>query len=261
MLTEVEQAAQDVAISMIEQSTFIGVFWWVLLCFLYIGTHNSDELSQKPFLWMWKNLNSNRMGWLAAAYMTNFVLYGVIIGTEFVGLEWMKMGDGTLLAFWLKPWAYWLSMTMLWGPPFLAMMQLTLTLGQGGIESDQDAETYDMDWFFMFWGYVGWIYQMVIHIMFAEDAQKYASHVVKQCVCHEAHVKKGATLAERMAAEDYARDRCEEKCGMPEMTCGIARSEGESYADYKKKCRGARKGAEPALTKVASPSASADDGW
>ena len=118
-----------------------------------------------------------------------------------------------------------------------------------------------MDWFILFFGFILWAIHSEMHIMYAEDAQHYAQHIVKQCVCHEAHIPKGATLAQKMAAEDYARDMCEEKCGMPEMKCGLDRASYETYADYKKQCRAARKGAaaeEPALTKVNTP---AEDGW
>lgn len=96
-----EDKGDLVPIRMIGLQAFIGTFWWVLLMFLYIGTHNSDELSQSPFLWMWKNMNNNRLGWIAAAYLANFFIYGLISGTELLGYMWMGDGDGTLLAMFL----------------------------------------------------------------------------------------------------------------------------------------------------------------
>lgn len=119
-----------------------------------------------------------------------------------------------------------------------------------------------MDWFMMIIGYSLWIFIGMTHIFYAEEAAQYAGQFVKQCICDAAHIKKGATLAEKFAAEDYARDQCEEKCGMPEMKCGLDRKD-YTYAEYKKQCRAARDGAEPATTEVASPAATStsDDGW
>lgn len=115
-----------------------------------------------------------------------------------------------------------------------------------------------MDWFFMLWGYALWIFISLVKIFYAEAAQDYALTIVKSCVCHEAHIPKGATLAEKMKAEDYARDRCEEQCGMPEMVCSLDRKSYSTYADYKKQCRADRDGsAPPPTTPVDKPS----EGW
>lgn len=136
-MAELEDDKGDMLpVRLIGLQAFLGTFWWGMLWFIYIGTHNSDELSQIPFLWMWKNLNNNRMGWLCAAYFFNFFIFGIISGTELLGYMWMQEGDGTLLGNWLMPWGYWLSPFTMWIPPFLAMLQLTVVEGNGGIGSD-----------------------------------------------------------------------------------------------------------------------------
>jgi len=242
----------------------LGVFWWILLWFLYIGTNNSDELSQAPILWMWKNLTHSTKGWLCAAYFTNFFLYGFVSGVEFLGYMWMVGGDGTLLAEYAYPWGFWITLCLYWVPPFLFMMQLVNPPSNGGIEVELDADTYVMDYFGLFFGFLLWIVMVLFKAFFTADTVDYARHVVKQCVCQEAHMPKNASAEQRMLSEDYARDMCEEKCGMPEMVCGLDRAGFESYNDYKSACRAARSGgwkktAEPEpTTPVETPAA---DGW
>ena len=67
---------------MIGISCIFGTLWWFITWFLYIKTnwYNPDltllnEASTYPIIWLWENLGSEDVGWLAWSYLAFFLGY------------------------------------------------------------------------------------------------------------------------------------------------------------------------------------------
>ena len=85
--------------------SLVGTAWWFLPMILFVKTTLSDPLLQLngkdsiPIFWWWFNLTSLTDGFLAAAYLSNFIVYFISV-IETISWLFFRWHMPEMLMFW-----------------------------------------------------------------------------------------------------------------------------------------------------------------
>lgn len=117
---------------------------------------NDSNQTSIPLIWMWTNLSSGTVGWTAATYLSNFLLYFTISVGETVA--WM------FYLFGMPEWfSWWVNLVGFYGiflgifPNLFAAFQLWLSPPEGGFAGNSSVEFGNNSVFLLSGGLIVWL--------------------------------------------------------------------------------------------------------
>ena len=155
-------------------SSILAVLWWITTWFLYVKTdiYNpdmtfSDGTPTIPLFWMWENLGSSTVGWMAAAYLSFFLGY-VFPFCELIGFAYYLTGKPGFYLFWQRYLGLYGSISFLpWGPVF-ALMHWLLPMFGGGLGGSATMEYALNDLLMFATGFLLYLLISIIHALYGE---------------------------------------------------------------------------------------------
>jgi len=202
----------------IAAASIYGFLMWIWGMLFYMKTTYGDDTmsdSEPPVAWFWMNLSNTTMGWTAASYLTWFIFYLLISTVEFVAWLMFYAGDnGMLLSIW-APVSFWGASITYVIPPVLAMLQIWMPVGSGGINAPEDDGWINAINLIVF-GLTNWIFQAIVHMVFSE---RVVDHIVAKntvtlkhlCKCTMFVADEAASEEENKAAKKASLKACYDK--------------------------------------------------
>lgn len=187
--------------------------------FVYISNTASEDLKNDagqatvPIAWMWNGVYNVSYGWTAAAYLSNFFVYGLVSGAELVAWIMYMVGYNEFLGWWAPSYGWYGSVYLGLLPILFASFQLGFSGVTGGLDGNESVEFGRNAVFLLAMGVIMWIQAASVHIIYG---------LRLQC-----HIEANPRIIEK---KDYK--------------CPLKQQKAQSKEDFDKACKAIEKATE-----------------